>query len=414
MKGDIETRLERGIEAAQAGELKRARAFFIQVIQLDQYNEQAWLWLSSVVETTVDVCVCLENALFINPNNTRAAVELQRISQRSLDYLAASPTLPRLATSQAQKSWDKQDAEDAWEWAGKLERDGATKWEWDVTAATTSSLPVARVCPRCDYRNPNRAYVCDRCGADLRPVDLRAAISSSAKPRGRTPITLLAAWGGAFTFNRGFAFLPEVELASWGRSLAALVSVAIFASVWRAFTAAVPRWTVYAFRLWRKIGVTTLRGTAETLPSALLTLTLTSMLVVLLTWMAARLVGGKQIFRIHAHLTVVAFSAWFILIALLSPFLSFVPYLLDCASGVHPHFEMLPALIGGTVGSIGLVWLAQALQIAHRLPVGRAILAALLVAAAFAGIGFGLGLLDGAWLAEFLNTLAVPFLPWSG
>ena len=415
MKGDIEIRLERGIEAAQAGEWKRARAFFVQVIQLDQYNEQAWLQLGSVVDTIVDEHVCLENVLFINPNNKQAAVELERISrQRSLAYLASPPTLPSLAKSQAQKAWEKQDAEDEWKWARKLDRDGATKWEWDVSSTTDPSSPVGRVCPRCDYRNANWAYVCGRCGANLRPIDLQAAISSSAKPRGRNPFTLLAAWGGVFAFNPGFAFLPEVELASWSRSLAALLSAAIFASVWRAITAAVPEWTVRAFRLWRTIGAATLRGTVETLPSALLTLALAGTLVVLATWMVARLAGGKQIFRIHAHLTVVAFSTWFILVALLSPFIPFIPYLLDRASGVYQPFELLPTLVGGVVGFAGLVWSWQALQTAYRLPVVRTILAALLVSAVFAGLGFGLGLRSVVRLVEFLNVLALPFLPWSG
>jgi hypothetical protein len=212
VKGDIEIRLERGIEAARAGEYERARDILIQVIELDQYNERAWLWLSEVVEIAADRFVCLENVLFINPDNARATAGLQDLRQRSIDDLALSATLPRLAVSQTLDEW----RDDEWEWARKRERDGESKWEWDASATATSLEPAGKVCPRCGYRNPGWVYVCDRCGADLQPVDLRGAISSGSRPRGRSSFTLLEAWGGTFTFNRLFAFQPEVELAAGG------------------------------------------------------------------------------------------------------------------------------------------------------------------------------------------------------
>ncbi len=412
MKGEIETRLERGIEAVQAGEEKRARDILLQVIQLDQYNEQAWLWLSAVVESAADKRVCLENVLFINPNNTRAAAGLQRLSQQSMDYLASLATLPSLVTSQAQKAWLAEEEEDEWEWAGQTEGEGARKWEWDISARTSSSTPDGKVCERCDYRNPSWAYVCDRCGADLQPVNLQDAISSGSKPRGRSALSLLAAWGGAFIFNRKLAFWPEMALATWGRILAALVMAALFTSLWRALTSVIPRWTLAVFRNWRQIVPPLLRCTAETLPLALLLLTLGCVILVLLTWVIARLVGSKQIFKIHTHLTVVAFSAWFILIALLSPFFTFVPYLLDRIGGVNSPLEMMPTLIGGAVGLVGVLWLVQALQTAHRLSAGRTVMLALLLAALGVAIGFGLDRFGGG-LVGLADMLALPFLPWS-
>lgn len=409
MKGEIETRLERGIEAAQAGEWKRARDILTYVIQLDQYNEQAWLWLSSVVESTADKRVCLENVLFINPKNTHAAAGLQRLRQNLTDYLTSSATLPSLSARKVPGGREEDEEEDEWEWVGHVERESERKWEWDASDTDTFQAPVGQECPRCGYRNPGWVYVCDRCGSDLQPVDLREALSSGAKPRGRSPVTLLAAWGGTFTFNRLFAFQPEIELASWGRSLGALMITALLISIWRV----VPQLTSGAGGPWQEIVILAFRCVAETLLPALLLMSL-CVPVVLLTWVGARLTSGKQPFKTHAHLTIVAFSAWLILIALLASLPMFIPQLRDTDAGLGLLIESLKPLIRGAVGLIGIIWLMQALRTAHRLSAGRATLAALLATVLGGAILLGLNWFASEWLAEFRAALAVPFSPWLG
>jgi ribosomal protein L40E len=188
MAGQIESLLQKGIEAAQSKEKKRARDILTHVIELDQYNEKAWLWLSSVVDTTADKEVCLENALLINPDNTYAAMGLQHIRQQN----EPSPlsVLPRLA---GERTPEEQ------QWVG-------TK--------PVAPPPNVRVCPRCKYQNPGWAYLCDRCGTNLRQENLKEVIREASKPRGRQLFTLIEAWGGAFVFNGAYAFRPEVEIAS--------------------------------------------------------------------------------------------------------------------------------------------------------------------------------------------------------
>ncbi|MCP4541458.1 MAG: hypothetical protein GY832_30375 [Chloroflexi bacterium] len=409
MKGEIETRLEMGIQAAKAGEAKRAREILTYVIQQDQYNEQAWLWLSSVVDNTADKRVCLENVLFINPKNSHAATGLQRLRQHLTDYLTSSPTLPSVSAPQTPDTWGEDEEEDDWEWAGHTESESEKKWAWDASDTSTSSQPIGQDCARCGYRNPGWVYICDRCGADLQPVDLRTALSSGAKPRGRSPITLLAAWGGTFTFNRLLAFQPEIELASWGRSLSALVLTALFISVWRAFAAVMPQLTSPAGRSWQTITTPALQCVIETLPSALF-LILFCVPVVLLTWVAASLAGGKHPFKTHAHLTIIAFSTWLILIALLMSLPTLIPQLQDLSLPI----EGASTWIGGAVSLIGVIWLIQALRTAHHLSMGHTILAALLVTVLGGAILFGLDWLASDRLAEFVNALAVPFSPWPG
>jgi len=64
--------LRQGIAAAQAGDADRASELLMRVVDVDEYNEQAWLWLSSVVDSDTDREVCLENVLAINPDNKLA------------------------------------------------------------------------------------------------------------------------------------------------------------------------------------------------------------------------------------------------------------------------------------------------------------------------------------------------------
>ena len=52
-------------------------------IELDDHDEQAWLWLSSVVESPADKRVCLENVLAINPDNRAAQKGLRWLDQHA-------------------------------------------------------------------------------------------------------------------------------------------------------------------------------------------------------------------------------------------------------------------------------------------------------------------------------------------
>jgi tetratricopeptide (TPR) repeat protein len=75
--------LQRGIEAARAKRNDEARELLLRVVQLDEHNEQAWLWLSGVVESLDDRRVCLENVLALNPNNQRAQAGLRWLDQHA-------------------------------------------------------------------------------------------------------------------------------------------------------------------------------------------------------------------------------------------------------------------------------------------------------------------------------------------
>ena len=64
--------LKAGVKAVHEGRLDEARELLYQVIDLDERNEKAWLWLSGVVTGIDERMVCLESVLAINPHHELA------------------------------------------------------------------------------------------------------------------------------------------------------------------------------------------------------------------------------------------------------------------------------------------------------------------------------------------------------
>src|SRR5512136_789715 len=74
--------LREGIAAAKAGQHERARDLLVRVVEEDEENLQAWLWLSGVMDGLDDKEVCLENALELDPTNEAARKGLAWVRQK--------------------------------------------------------------------------------------------------------------------------------------------------------------------------------------------------------------------------------------------------------------------------------------------------------------------------------------------
>ena len=79
MPANVEGMVREAIRAVKAGNKAEARALLEKATEINQYNEQAWMWLSAAVDTVEEQILCLENVLYINPDNANA--------QRGLDKL---------------------------------------------------------------------------------------------------------------------------------------------------------------------------------------------------------------------------------------------------------------------------------------------------------------------------------------
>ena len=227
---------------------------------------------------------------------------------------------------------------------------------------------------------------------------------------------MLEAWSGALVFSRRSAFVPEVELASWGRSLAALIIAAILATGLRALT------TVFVpilvnrsgYDLKNRLVTDALQWTGQTLLLIVL-LVVIWVLVASLTWVGVRLAGGRQGFRIHAHLMAVAVSAWDLLGAIFAAMIVLVPYVLANVIPINLPFERLFNLASIALGVAGFTWIAQGVRTAHNISATRAITVAVLTAVVGAVVILGLNLLTGGGFAARVGGLLVTyFMPWLG
>ncbi|MEW5959589.1 MAG: tetratricopeptide repeat protein [Chloroflexota bacterium] len=80
-QSSLQVLLEKGIAAARAGQGEQARQILLQVIDEDETNVPAWLWLSAVVDDPTDKFVCLQNVLKLDPANKPAQIGLARLEQ---------------------------------------------------------------------------------------------------------------------------------------------------------------------------------------------------------------------------------------------------------------------------------------------------------------------------------------------
>lgn len=92
MPANVDGMVREGISAYRAGHKEEARTLLLRAVEIDQYNEQAWLWLSAVVETPEEQRTCLENVLTINPNSDRAKQGIDMLDQRYGSSPKISPT----------------------------------------------------------------------------------------------------------------------------------------------------------------------------------------------------------------------------------------------------------------------------------------------------------------------------------
>jgi len=77
-------RLLDAIDLIKYNEIQQARALLRSIIQEDSNYEDAWLWMSVVVDDLDQSIVCLDNVLRINPNNWQAVGALHRLRESEL------------------------------------------------------------------------------------------------------------------------------------------------------------------------------------------------------------------------------------------------------------------------------------------------------------------------------------------
>lgn len=111
MSDELARLLYEGALAVTEGRLDEGRELLMQVIERDESNELAWLWLSGAVKNSADQQIALENVLTLNPNNEYAKDGLGWLKQHVGARKAGTGTL-RIGTGQLREwqppaPWDE-------------------------------------------------------------------------------------------------------------------------------------------------------------------------------------------------------------------------------------------------------------------------------------------------------------------
>ena len=106
MSLDANSLVREAIKKSKVGDKVGARELLEQATEVDPNNEKAWLWLSGVVDSPDDQRVCLENVLYLNPNNENAKRGLQILDQRFPQTAAPDPEPPTPSASVDESVWN--------------------------------------------------------------------------------------------------------------------------------------------------------------------------------------------------------------------------------------------------------------------------------------------------------------------
>ncbi|HLA43546.1 MAG TPA: hypothetical protein VJZ27_08935 [Aggregatilineales bacterium] len=79
---DANTLVKQAVQAYKANDKTKARDLLLKAVDLDDRNEQAWMWMSLVAGSPEEQQICLDNVLALNPNNERAKKGLAVINQK--------------------------------------------------------------------------------------------------------------------------------------------------------------------------------------------------------------------------------------------------------------------------------------------------------------------------------------------
>lgn len=77
--------LDDAIQHIRMGNHEKGRQILEELLEVDETNEDIWLWLTSVVDSEEDIEICLENVLALNPNNVLAQRGLEALSEGRFD-----------------------------------------------------------------------------------------------------------------------------------------------------------------------------------------------------------------------------------------------------------------------------------------------------------------------------------------
>lgn len=413
--------LQAGIAAAKSGRNEEAREIFLRVIELDDHNEHAWLWMSAVVDSIQDRIVCLENVLTINPESRAAHRGLDQLQSQIPPKAQIEPDPAPLTPDEPAASIvevDDRPAEAAL--SPPVERPGTL----DVQD------PPDRICVHCGTPNPAWRDLCSLCNkiVGMEPVpapaapdlptgeDVQFVPDIDTQPQGL--LTLVAAWIAAIAFNKRGAYEYEIFSASMGRTVVGVivggVAIPLLGGILTALLFAASNLdNILVFAA--SVGASTAALACGGLAAAVF-LVINFYLWAAGVYVVAWLLGGKASFVVHAQLLSVAYSASTLLILILAIIGGAILSVLgQSASADSPAVALVatagPLSLAFLGGIYALAIVGQAISVAHRFSwlggVGTALLSGLLFGLLGITVAMGALALSGLSFAELQTVLTL-------
>lgn len=87
--------LQAGVTAAKDGSKEEARAWLLELTELDSAHEVAWLWLATLAKDTEEATRHTLRVLHINPNNERAKAWIDKLQPPGAQTAAPTGAVPR-------------------------------------------------------------------------------------------------------------------------------------------------------------------------------------------------------------------------------------------------------------------------------------------------------------------------------
>jgi len=151
---NVDGMVQEAVAAFKAGRKAEARQLLMKATELDEGNEQAWLWLSGCVDSTDEQIICLENVLAINPGNTKAQKGLEAIKRQSKQPPVAPPSRPAAPPPPPAPSYGSSYDDDLFAGTGFASTPAAPAPStpdptfdtgWDMFAAPANDAPASSV-----------------------------------------------------------------------------------------------------------------------------------------------------------------------------------------------------------------------------------------------------------------------------
>ena len=218
--GEVNELVREGIKALKAGDRAQARASLLRALEIDERNEQAWLWLSAVVDKPAEQEICLENVLTLNPANEHAQRGLQKVRE------AMGQRTPPEEEQAAPQPAPPQAAEVSPGPAPRAE--GSESAPVGGSGSFLSGLGVLGA-PGASSTRPGKKKT--SLAALLAEDERLPAARSKRQAGGRGALALLDAWVSALIFDGKGAYEAERPHANIGRTVLGVAGAALVAAV---------------------------------------------------------------------------------------------------------------------------------------------------------------------------------------